>query len=368
MKITIVQGAFFPVPALLGGAVEKIWFALGQCFAAAGHAVTHVSRCHADLPQREMIGGVQHIRVPGFAATNSLLLLKARDLIYSLRARLVLPPADILITNTFWMPMLSRPRSAGALYVHVQRYPKKQMRFYRHAARIQTVSGAIERAIGEQAPQLRSKVKVIPNPLPDDIQALNGEKEKIILFAGRIHPEKGLGLLVKAFALLRETSPEAREWRLHLVGPWSAAEGGGGEAFRHSLRGRNVELLGPVFDAARLREIYARAAIFVYPSLADRGEASPVAPLEAMAAGCATVLSNLACFADYARPGENAVVFDQRSSHPAAALAEQLRALICDPERRQRLGESAARTARQFTPEKVAAMYLDDFGTLINER
>src|SRR5579862_3380431 len=30
LKITIVQGAFFPVPPLMGGAVEKVWFTLGR--------------------------------------------------------------------------------------------------------------------------------------------------------------------------------------------------------------------------------------------------------------------------------------------------------------------------------------------------
>ena len=39
MKITIVLGAFFPVPPIKGGAVEKIWFALGQEFARRGHDV-----------------------------------------------------------------------------------------------------------------------------------------------------------------------------------------------------------------------------------------------------------------------------------------------------------------------------------------
>ena len=53
MKITIVQGAFLPVPPLLGGAVEKCWQALGQEFARRGHQVTHVSRAYGDLPARE---------------------------------------------------------------------------------------------------------------------------------------------------------------------------------------------------------------------------------------------------------------------------------------------------------------------------
>jgi hypothetical protein len=40
MRITIVQGAFLPVPPVLGGAVEKIWFALGKEFASRGHGDT----------------------------------------------------------------------------------------------------------------------------------------------------------------------------------------------------------------------------------------------------------------------------------------------------------------------------------------
>ena len=63
MKITIVTGAFFPVPPILGGAVEKVWFALGQEFVRRGHQVTHISRSHPDLPEREEIAGVQHRRV-----------------------------------------------------------------------------------------------------------------------------------------------------------------------------------------------------------------------------------------------------------------------------------------------------------------
>ena len=56
MKITILQGAFLPVPALRGGAIEKAWEALGQAFAEKGHVVTHVSRLCDGLPSREKIG------------------------------------------------------------------------------------------------------------------------------------------------------------------------------------------------------------------------------------------------------------------------------------------------------------------------
>jgi len=90
MNITILQGAFLPIPPILGGAVEKIWLALGKEFVRRGHQVTHVSRQHETLVREESIEGVHHIRVPGFDTPGSLVRLKWRDLIYSRRVLKVL--------------------------------------------------------------------------------------------------------------------------------------------------------------------------------------------------------------------------------------------------------------------------------------
>ena len=147
MRITIVLGAFLPVPPIMGGAVEKAWFALGQEFARRGHDVVQISRAHPKLDATEVIEGVKHIRVKGYDTPASLLWLKTLDLFYSLRAKRVLPVADILVTNTFWLPMLLRNPTRGRLYVHVARYPKGQMRFYRHVARLQAPSNVIAKAI-----------------------------------------------------------------------------------------------------------------------------------------------------------------------------------------------------------------------------
>ena len=143
MKITIVLGAFFPVPPIMGGAVEKVWFALGQEFARRGHEVVQVSRAHPSLPNSETIEGVRHIRVRGFAQPRSIIWLKFLDLLYSLRVRRALPEADVVVTNTFWLPLLIGARDCGLVYVHVARGPKGQMRWYRKAARLQAVSRAI---------------------------------------------------------------------------------------------------------------------------------------------------------------------------------------------------------------------------------
>jgi len=86
MKITILQGAFLPVPALRGGAIEKAWEALGQAFAKQGHEVTHVSRLCDGLPAKEKIGEVRHVRVRGANAVSNSWILKLLEIPYVFRA------------------------------------------------------------------------------------------------------------------------------------------------------------------------------------------------------------------------------------------------------------------------------------------
>src|SRR5438309_4331626 len=207
MRITIVLGAFFPVPPVMGGGVEKVWFALAPEFARRGHEVVLISRKMPELPSEEMIAGVKHLRVRGFDMPRSLVWLKFLDLIYSFNTMSVLPEADILVTNTFWLPILIRNLKRGKICVQVARYPKGQMRFYRRAARLQAPSHAVARAIAAEAPALANKVAVVPNPVPKLVlSGVEGSatepppisaREKIILFVGRVHPEKGVHVLAE---------------------------------------------------------------------------------------------------------------------------------------------------------------------------
>src|SRR5205823_7372267 len=204
MRITIVLGAFFPVPPTMGGGVEKVWFTLAPEFVKRGHEVVIVSRKTPERLREETIEGVKHLRVDGFDTPRSLLWLKFLDLIYSLRTKSILPEADIIVTNTFWLPILLRDSKRGKIYVHVGRYPKGQMRFYGKAARLQAPSRSIARAIASEAPRLEHKVRAIPYPVTRSIRqrtdspertitaspAAIGDREKIMLFVGRVHPEK----------------------------------------------------------------------------------------------------------------------------------------------------------------------------------
>ena len=366
LRLTIAQGAFLPVPPRLGGAVEKAWYALGREFARRGHTVTHIGRRFEGLPDRETDGGVTYLRVRGHAAPARLWQLKLLDLLYSRRVRRALPPGDILITNTFWLPMLARNPAAGRTYVHVARYPKGQLRYYPRDAVLQTVSSPIRDAILAEVPDAAARTCVVPYPVsPANFAAPTADRENVFLYVGRLHPEKGLELLVDAFS--RTVTAGLRTWKLRLVGPWAAAHGGGGEAYRELLvqraaaAGGAVEFVGPVFAETELVAHYRRAAVFVYPSLAERGETFGLSVLEAMAAGCPPVVSDLACFRDFVRDGVNGLAFDHRAGDPAAGLAERLTALATDPIRRQRLATAAYATAGGYTLETVADRFIASF-------
>lgn len=372
MKITILQGAFFPVPPLMGGAVEKIWHALGREFAARGHEVTQVSRRHPDLPDEELIEGVRHVRVQGYDTPANPVLLKLMDLLYTLRACRVLPEADILVTNSFWAPLLIRTPANGAMYVHVARHPKGQIRLYRHAARLQAVSEAVRAAILDEVPDLCGKVCSIPNPLPNPAMISNAQLERRdeLLFVGRIHPEKGIHLLIEAFVRLR--SQIKKTWRVKIVGPWSIAEGGGGLRYLAKLRKLaapvidRVEFPGPVYDPKELAAHYRSASLFVFPSLAEHGESFGLAPLEAMSHGCPALVSGLPCFREFMDQRLHDFVFNHRQMDPTVALAAQIKALIQQPDRLSIAGSHGIQIAKQFALGRIADRYLDDFACLLS--
>jgi glycosyltransferase involved in cell wall biosynthesis len=253
--------------------------------------------------------------------------------------------------------------------VHVARYPKGQIKLYPRRAVLQTVSEPIREAILREAPAAQARARVIPYPLAPGYLVPMGEPNPVILYTGRIHPEKGIHLLIAAF--LRLIGMGIRSWTLRIIGPWRTAQGGGGAEYLAQLRsqaseaGGTIEILEPIFNEADLVRHYREAALFAYPSLAERGETFGLAALEAMAAGCLPVVSALGCFADFIHHGENGVVFNHRATDPVAELTDALMALIQTPERRTHLRNAAWNTARNYTLSKIANQLIDDFHSLI---
>lgn len=366
MKITILQGAFLPVPTLRGGAIEKAWERLGKEFSCLGHEVTHVSRLCDGLPEMEEIEGVRHIRIKGADAVDNSVTLKCLELPYVWRAREHLPEADILVTHAFWAPLILNNKSYGKIYVHVGRYPKGQLKFYRKANKLQAPSSAIAEAIKREIPRHENRISMIPYPLPWELMELKPieQRKKRILYFGRIHPEKGILELVRAWNQLLED--ERGQWELRIVGPWKKEEGGGGLEYfnqiqnqcdRHSSR---VELLEPIFDIGLIRHEYQEARILAYPSKAEKGETFGLSVLEAMSHGCVPLVSSLQCFRDFVS-ADNAFIMPEKRDSFEKTLKKKLTEAIHAEDNISELSIKAYEKALEYEPKKIAQRFLEDF-------
>ncbi|RYY53769.1 MAG: glycosyltransferase [Chitinophagaceae bacterium] len=370
MRIVLLQGAFLPVPPVRGGAVEKIWDQLGRELVSQGHEVIHISKKYPSLPDNENKSGVKHVRVKGYEPPGRMLVQMLMDFVYSWRAIRRIPRnADVIVTNTFWSPVLLRGSRGRKVYVDVGRTPRGQMKYYKHVGRYRANSNPVADAIRAEIPvSVHNKVGMVPNPLPFNQTEKNlfTQKSKEILYTGRIHPEKGIELLVEAFAGLGN-----KEWKLKIIGPWEVQTGGGGPEYIAKLKSlagdTNVEFIDPIFNIDELNKHYRTASVFVYPSLADKGETFGLAPLEGMAWGCVPVVSAIPCFQDFIVPGVNGMVFDHHTPDRVQMLAAKLEQLIADPQLRERISGEAIKVNGSHSISAVARMFIEDFKKLQHE-
>ena len=374
MKITIVTGPFLPCGGGPAGAVEKLWLGLAQKFVARGQQVTIIARAWPGQAADEAVEGVRIVRRGGHARSASVWWDLVKDLAYSLRVLGALPRADIIVINAFWLPVLacSLKRRLGKVVVNVARFPKRQMGLYRGVDRLSAVSQAVADEIVRQTPKVRDLVRVVPNPV--DLERFkpadstpphkNGFR---VLYTGRVHPEKGLHLLIPAVGQLLGEYPDLN---VTIVGPTRTEHGGGGDEYMAELKrlgqGLPVQFEASIADPQRLAQRMAEADYYCYPSLADRGESFGVAPLEAMASGYAPILSSLPCFREFAEDGVNCFVFDHHHADPVGQLAGALRRALQTPELARVMGEQAVETAQKFSYAKVADAYLADWSSLVD--
>ena len=202
-------------------------------------------------------------------------------------------------------------------------------RSVQRAARI----AAVSRAVADEAKRwFGVSCTIVPNGVDDFFTPDGGDEDDFILFAGTLEPRKGIDDLLDVWASLPAPRP-----RLVLAGDagWGVRVPDG------------VEITGYV-ARERLRELYRRARLFVYPS---RHEGFGIPPLEAMACGAAVVATRTGAIPEYA---EGAALLVDPGDR-AALRAAMLRALN-DRALRDELRARGAERARHYRWERSAAL------------
>ena len=144
-------------------------------------------------------------------------------------------------------------------------------------------------AFSIRAAGLQNPICVIPNGqyLPPDVSPADHPEcndlapgKRVLLFLGRLSPQKGLPNLLRAWASCQTAQAEARNWVLVLVG---GEERGHGPLLRRMVSelgiAESVFFPGPLFNSKKDRAL-RRADAFVLPS---NMEGLPLAVLEAWA-------------------------------------------------------------------------------------
>ena len=150
------------------------------------------------------------------------------------------------------------------------------------------------------------------------------DDDPVVLYVGRLTPEKNLDLAAKAYLAIRQQSPHAR---FVLVGDGPAAA---------SLNQRYPEF---VFTGVRrgleLAKCYASADVFLFPSLTETfGNVT----LEALASGLAVVAYDYAAAGRYIEHNRNGLL---AACGDGASFVACARSLSHDPQQRQNLGAQA---------------------------
>jgi 1,2-diacylglycerol 3-alpha-glucosyltransferase len=214
---------------------------------------------------------------------------------------------------------------------------------------------------------VQSPIAVLPNgvdlapfrrPLtpvnPDSLGLAPGGM--ILIYVGRLGPEKNLTFLIRAFAGVASAFPEPR---LLLVGEGPERETLEDQVLHSGLRGR-VAFSGFV-EYADLPRYLAMADAFVTASVT---EVHPLSVIEAMASGLPVL--------GIVSPGIEDTIVDGQTGYLASedlpAFTAKMARLVAEPARRVEMSLRARQAAEEFAIERTSERLLEYYDKIVLER
>ncbi len=367
-----LYAAFDVVPSAKGAALHIAHVA--QALERAAGSVRVVALGAGELPARESDGRTEIVRVPGSAVdfVERVRRFQAAVAVEIAAARGTLA---VLQFRDPWagIPMLDARGSMPAVY-EINGFPSIELPYRYPALRARTLArirAMEDRCLEESdfilAPAAsiaanltrrgvaRSRITVIPNGA--DIVASQarpaGAPARYVLYFGALQAWQGVGVLLRAFALLADIEP------LELVICASAPPRSGAALRALAARPELATRVRWIHQLSRddLAPWLANAEFSVAPLAEtarnlDQG-CCPLKILESMAAGVPVIASDLAPVRELMTHGEHGLLV--RPDRPGS-LARAMRALLDDPAATARMGRSAQQRVREhYTWDSVEA-------------
>ena len=216
------------------------------------------------------------------------------------------------------------------------------------------------------APRTQASERIFVCPRGVDIEQFSPEKRSdevkremreragipadavMLLYAGRISPEKNIGLLVDMMKILAKD--DTRDYRLLVAGAGPLGEWLT-EQTEQRFPGKIVKL--GHLDKETLSNYYANADVFVHP---NPKEPFGIAPLEAMASGAPTVAPNSGGILSYAT-NENAWLIEPTGENFAAAVRDVIENSAAREKKIANALETASQNTRVASTDRLFATY-----------
>lgn len=203
----------------------------------------------------------------------------------------------------------------------------------------------LENAVQVDEVQPRKPNMSVP---PASAGGLNETAEKTIIFLGRLHEDKGLHEIIEACRILKK---EGFQFNFKCFGMGEAKEKFVSEMTK--ILGEKF-FYGGVVSGAEKWKAFAESDIFLLPS---RYEGLPVALLEAMAAGCVPVASNVGSVCEVVKDGVNGFLIEPEN---VSQTLEKLKFLLSDKTDWENLRRNARETIEKRFDIKDYIKKLED--------
>lgn len=328
----------------------------------------------------------KNIKLDKFNLSKDITTIDVDSKIYSIKEQFEIhrkiPKCDIFWSPHYNIPILPIRAKKRVVTIHdafhlafLDRLPLSQ-KFYakvminlavRLSDKVITVSNFSESEITRFTNINEDKIEVIYNGIDRDsfriihedslVEAVGTKydlPERFILYVGNVKPHKNLIKLLNAFNKVIQDG--IKDYKLVIVGKKEGFITGDKAIFRMLEDNPNLKkkvLFTGYIENEGLPLLYNSASLFVFPSIYE-GFGLP--PLEAMACGCPTVVSNAASLPEIC--GDAACYVDP---HDVNSIADGMRKVLTDNDLRQYLVKKGLDRVNLFSWERSAREHLKLF-------